>query len=634
MKRTFDPYTRTNQLIADGCVFAASFAAAYLIRFEGLPAWAQSKQFMLWLPYLLAARLWIHWKLGIYRFVWRYVSLSDALAIGRSLLVVTVLALGLRLFYPEWAFLARWVRLPLSVIALEFLLSLVGTLGARGLRRILYERGQRVPLAPDQGRKQVILYGAGRAGILLLKDLDNQHEIEVVGFVDDDPKKVGTIILGKRVLGRGEELSKIVREAHADEVMISIAAASAKTLRQIVRRCQEIPISVTIIPSLGEIVAGRAGISQVREVKLEDLLGRDSNKAEGFDEAVRSGYSGKRILVTGAGGSIGSELVRQLLLLDPDSIGILDKDENLIHDLEQELIFRYPGARIEPQIADIRYRSRLSAVFADFKPEVVFHAAAHKHVPLMEKHPCEAVLNNVYGTEILLKACRDYGVQRFIFISSDKAVNPSSIMGATKRVGEMLVRTAADNGPLRSASVRFGNVVGSRGSVIPLFQKQIRHGGPLTVTHPDVERFFMTVPEAVQLVLCAGSMGRQGEIFVLDMGDPRKILEVAHEVALLSGLVPGKDIEIAMTGLRAGEKITEELIDKDTETLLPTRYDKIRVVSSNRENTADFAQRIELLLEAVQRESPLEVRRILQELDIGFNPKENGEVGLREAAGS
>jgi FlaA1/EpsC-like NDP-sugar epimerase len=623
MKHRFDPYSRTNQLIVDGTIFALSFAAAYLIRFEGAPPWLHIKQFLLWLPYLIAARLLVNWKFGIYRFIWRYVSLPDAVAIGRSLSGVTALLLVLRLFYPGWAIFSNWARLPLSVIALEFLLSLMGTLGARALRRVLYERGQKAPFAPEQRRKRVILYGAGRAGLLLLKELNNHAEVEVVGFVDDDPKKVGTIISGAKVLGSGKALGEIIRRSQIDEVVISIATTDRRALAHIVAQCEGIPIAAKIIPSLHEIVEGHVSISQIREVRIEDLLGRDSVEVTEFDEQVRHVYTGKRILVTGAGGSIGSELVRQLLLLDPESIAILDKNEDSIYELEQELVFRFPDARIEPQIADIRHRERLLALFAEFRPQVVFHAAAHKHVPLMEKHPCEAVLNNVYGTKTLLDACRENGVERFVFISSDKAVNPTSVMGATKRVGEMLVQALANGRSRPSACVRFGNVMDSRGSVIPLFRKQIAEGGPITVTHPEVVRFFMTIPEAVQLVLCAGTLGEQGEVFVLDMGNPRKILDLAHEMALLSGFEPGKDIEIAITGLRPGEKLVEELVGPN-ENPTPTRFEKLSMITSPLPDVNAVTSSVAKLVQAARENNRERVYEALAGMGIGYRPRSGG----------
>ncbi len=623
MRRTFDLYSRTNQLIIDGVIFAASFAAAYLIRFEGIPLWASSKQFLLWFPYLIAARLLVNWRLGIYRFIWKYVSLSDAIAVGKSLFLVTAVLFVMRLFYPQDVILAQRIRLPLGVIALEFLLSLTGTLGARALRRILYERGQIAPLTSDQGRSRVILYGAGRAGLLLLKELKNHGNVEVVAFVDDDSKKVGTVISGVKVLGSGKTLGEIVRRCQIDEVVISIATAGRRVLAQIVGQCEEIPVAAKIIPSLQEIVEGRVSISQIREVRIEDLLGRDSIEMAEFDQQVRQTYAGKRIQVTGAGGSIGSELVRQLLLLEPESIAILDKDENSVYELEQELAFRFPNAHVESQIADIRDRQRLAGLFAEFKPQVVFHAAAHKHVPLMEKHPCEAVLNNVYGTETVLNACRENSVERFVFISTDKAVNPTSVMGATKRVGEALVQAYANGGGLPSACVRFGNVMGSRGSVIPLFKKQIAEGGPITVTHPDVVRFFMTIPEAVRLVLCAGTLGQRGEIFVLDMGNPRNILDLAREMVLLSGYEPGRDIEISITGLRPGEKLIEELFGPN-DNVSPTQFEKLSVLAPVGFSAETVFKNVTRLVNVARQNDRRQVYQVLMAMGLGFSPI-NGE---------
>jgi FlaA1/EpsC-like NDP-sugar epimerase len=422
------------------------------------------------------------------------------------------------------------------------------------------------------------------------------------------------------VLGGGKALEQIARQSQIDEVVISIATAGRKTLADIVARCNEIRVAAKIIPTLQEIIEGRVSISQLREVRIEDLLGRDTVEVAEFDEQVRQVYAGKRILVTGGGGSIGSELVRQLLLLEPGSVAILDKDENSVYELEQELIFRFPAPSIEPMIADVRHEARLGALFEEFKPQVVFHAAAHKHVPLMERHPCEAVLNNVFGTQTLLEACRVNGVERFVYISTDKAVNPVNVMGATKRVGEMLVQAYAARGSLPSACVRFGNVMGSRGSVIPLFQKQIREGGPISVTHPDVVRFFMTIPEAVQLVLCAGTLGRQGEVFVLDMGNPRNILDLANEMATLAGLEPGKDIEIAITGLRPGEKLREELVGY-AEKVCPTKFEKLLMIGPQPLDGDTFFEEVASLVRAAQANNRREVGELLAGMRLGLQAR-------------
>lgn len=359
-------------------------------------------------------------------------------------------------------------------------------------------------------------------------------------------------------------------------------------------------------------------INQSWKVRIDDLLGRGKVEVNEFEEEVREAYAGKRILVTGAGGSIGSELVRQLLLFDPDSVALLDKDENSVYELEQELHFRRPGACIEPLVADIRDRGRLDAIFERIRPQILFHAAAYKHVPLMEKNPCEAVLNNVYGTQTLLETCRAHGVELITFISTDKAVRPTSVMGATKRLGELLVQASAKDSPMISACVRFGNVMGSRGSVIPLFQKQIANGGPITVTHPDVLRFFMTIPEAVRLVLCAASLGRHGDVYVLDMGDPRSILDLAREMIRLSGLEPEKDIEISITGLRPGEKLVEELV-MPTEDVSPTRFKKLIRVGSQPIDCKAMLEGVGRLVKAAKENDPQGIYDILGSLGLDLH---------------
>jgi FlaA1/EpsC-like NDP-sugar epimerase len=620
LKGVFKVRAHTGQVIFDSGIFALSFAASYLIRFEGVPPGANIRQFLVWLPILLAARLLVNWRMGVYCFIWRFVCLSDARAVVRSLLPVTLFLLVLRLFCSDHVLFSAWLRLPLSVIVLEFLLSLSGCLGARVMCRILYERSPGAPLCPGETLKRVVLYGAGRAGILLSRELISHSDIEIVGFVDDDPMKVGTVISGIRVLGTGESLDKMVHHAHVDEVVISIATASPESLTQILLKCQQVPISAKIVPSLQELLTRKTSISHVREIRIEDLLGRGSVEIGELDSGVLQAYAGKRILVTGAGGSIGSELVRQLLLLHPCSVAILDKDENSIYELEQELKFRGPKASIEPVIADVRNRDRLYAILEELKPEVVFHAAAHKHVPLMEKHPCEAVLNNIWGSRNLLEACQQYRVERFVFISSDKAVNPTNVMGATKNVGEKLVQIHAKEGHMRLACVRFGNVMGSRGSVIPLFQKQIAEGGPITITHPDIVRFFMTIPEAVQLVLCAGSLADQGEIFVLEMGSPRKILDLAYQLLRLFGLEPGKDIQIAITGLRPGEKMYEELVGCN-ELISPTRFEKVSMIGGRSlDDCESFLASLESLVSASQRNDFHAVLEILSAMGLGFTP--------------
>lgn len=606
------------QLLIDGVMFAVALSAAFLIRYGALNA-AHWFQLLFWLPVLAASRLLFNRSAGVYRFVWRFICLSDAVAIARAILIPTATLLAFRVFYPQSAPFAYWLRLPIGIIALEYFQSLFFALGSRAASRIHFERSHQYRLGSLRAPKRVIFYGAGRAGVLLAREFRYQADIDIVGFVDDAPEKQGTFVAGLPVLGNGDGFEKIVRRHRVEEVVISVAAASPASLAGIVTRCRRVGLSAKIIPSLRELLSQEAAISHIREIRVEDLLGRCSVDVQALDDRVLSAYRGKSILVTGAGGSIGSELTRQLLSLRPRKLSILDKDENTIYDLEQELKFRNPEIPVEPLIADIKLRERVFAVFAEARPEVVFHAAAHKHVPLMEKHPCEAILNNILGTKNVLEACGLFGVRRFIFVSSDKAVNPTNVMGATKRVGEKLVASFASAGRIQAACVRFGNVMGSRGSVIPLFQRQIEHGGPVTVTHPDIVRFFMTIPEAVQLVLAAGTLAGRGEVFVLDMGSPRRILDLARQMIILCGLEPGQDIEIAITGLRPGEKMSEELVAPG-ESVISTRFDKITSIGNPPFDVQEFRQGISQVIKAAQRNDKQAVYDLLVSLDLGFTP--------------
>jgi FlaA1/EpsC-like NDP-sugar epimerase len=624
-----DGQIRGAQPAIDGAIVALSFLAAYLIRYDGLSR-VHLLQFALWVPLLVAGRLLLLRTLGVHRFLWRFVCLSDAIAIARSLFWVTAGLLLLRWFYPPDAPQAYWLRLALGIIIPEYLLSLCGVLAVRSACRIMQERSDRSAAYAGSPRKRILLYGAGRAGAMLAHELASHGGLEVMGFVDDDPRKAGTVIAGVRVLGGGDALEALVRRSEADEVFISIAGASPRVLTRIVARCRAVPLKTRIVPPVEEIVAGRVNISHVSEIQIKDLLGRSSVAGGDFDFYARAAYAGKRILVTGAGGSIGSELCRQLLLLKPARLAILDKDENSIYELENELKVRDPEAPVEPVIADMKMRERMMVVLAELRPQVVLHAAAHKHVPLMEKNPCEAVLNNVMGLQHVVEGCLKAGVERFVFISSDKAVNPTNVMGATKRVGEKLLSAYTAAGSMRAASVRFGNVMGSRGSVIPLFQRQIEKGGPVTVTHPDILRFFMTIPEAVQLVLCAGSLARNNETFVLDMGNPRRVLDLARQMIELAGLEPGRDIPITITGLRPGEKMEEELAGPG-ESLHGTRFEKVLEIPPATLDGAAFQRDVKALIETARSGDRESVIERLAAMDLGYQPP--AAVPAQAAAG-
>ncbi|MCU0724521.1 MAG: polysaccharide biosynthesis protein [Planctomycetes bacterium] len=409
-----------------------------------------------------------------------------------------------------------------------------------------------------RGRKRVVIVGAGDAGEMLLREMKRHQHLsyDAVGFVDDDPRKRNAKIHGVRVIGRIDELAAIVEREGVEDVIVSIPSASGREMERILEICRNIPIRLRHLPSEGDIVR----LTQIRDVELEDLLEREPVHLD--VDSVREAHRGKRILVTGAGGSIGSEIVRQIAAFEPGQVCLLDWSENALFFLERELLDRYPALPFSVVVADIQDAGRMDQLFAEGRFDRVYHAAAFKHVPLMEQNPCEAVKNNLGGTRILARCALRHGTSRFLLISSDKAVRPTSVMGASKRAAEVLLESLA-GGTTQFVSVRFGNVLGSQGSVVPLFKKQIAAGGPVTVTDRRVVRFFMTIPEAVQLVLEAATLGRGGEVFVLDMGKPVKIDDLARRLIKLSGFRPDEDIAIRYVGLRPGEKLFEELLNEE-----------------------------------------------------------------------
>jgi len=600
----------------DASLWAVSLSAAFLVRGEGRLGAAELAQLLAWMPIVVLGRLALFSRLGMYRLIWRFVSISDAIRLARSFAASVLPLLTIAIVYPRQAPLSAWIRIPASTLVLEGLLALFASLAVRAFRRIQYINERRHTNV-SKPSKRVLLYGAGRAGMMLRREIENNPVFDVVGFIDDDPDKVGSVISDTLVLGRGDDLESLVREWRVDEVIITMATASRSTLARALAKCRRTRIPAKIIPSLREILGGQVQISDLRDTKVEEVLGRESIEVGEFEILAGPTYRGRRVLVTGAGGSIGSELVRQLWRLNPSRIAILDKDENAIYELDQESRRRNVAISLDPHIADARDLSRLRAIFSEFRPQVVFHAAAHKHVPLMEMQPCEAVLNNVGGTRNVLEASSESSVERFVFISSDKAVNPVNVMGATKRIGEMLVQTELRTGHMRYACVRFGNVLGSRGSVVPLFKKQIADGGPVTVTHPDIVRYFMTIQEAVQLILCAGTLAGRGEVFVLDMGRLRNILELAREMILLSGLEPEKDVFTTITGLRPGEKLTEELV-APFEKLSQTHIEKISMIEPRSIDRASFSSGVAELLESARRNDRRRLLEIFDAMELGY----------------
>ncbi|MEM1115325.1 MAG: nucleoside-diphosphate sugar epimerase/dehydratase [Bacteroidota bacterium] len=507
---------------------------------------------------------------GLHRRAWRWASVGDLLTLAAAVtLVTTVLAVAaavLRLEFP----------LPRSVPFIEGVLAILALSGLRLGIRVWHESVSRRNTEAD-GRR-VLVVGAGNAGVMVVREMLRHPDGRMipVGFLDDDPVKRRQRIAGRRVLGRLDQLAAVVRLHAIDEVLIAIPSAGGDVARRVVTAAREAGVKSRTLPPLFDLVSGRVAMSQIREVDLDDLLRRDPIRLDA--DPIRAYIEGRRVLVTGAGGSIGSEIVRQIAPFRPSQIVLLGRGENSVYLIDREMGRRWPDVPREPVICDVRDKDSLQNVFDACRPEVVFHAAAHKHVPLMEANPSQAVWNNVGGTQNLVLLAAEFGVERLVNVSTDKAVNPTNVMGASKRVAEMIVSDVGRQcaGACTMASVRFGNVLGSRGSVVPLFRDQIRRGGPVTVTHPDMVRYFMTIPEAAQLVLQAGSYAESGSVYVLDMGKPVKIADLARDLILLSGLEPGKDIEIQFTGARPGEKLFEELLTAEEGTKA-SQHDKIFV---------------------------------------------------------
>jgi FlaA1/EpsC-like NDP-sugar epimerase len=468
-------------------------------------------------------------------------------------------------------------RVPISIILMNALTAFGGMLALRVARRGFHERSlrQRRSAGPGGGpRVPTLLVGAGAAGVMAVREIRSRGEqgLDLRGFVDDDPLKQGAVIHGLRVLGPTEALPRLVPSLGIEQVIITIAEAPQAQLQRILRICEGIPVKAQMIPALYDLLQGKVSISELRAVDVEQLLHRETVSFAENDLGPFLG--GKAVAVTGAGGSIGSELARQVARFSPSSLLLVERAEPALYEIDRELREAWPSLSVVPVLADVGDSARMRAVFSRHRPQVVAHAAAHKHVPLVETNAAEAVRNNVLGTMHLAEAAGELGVETFILISTDKAVRPSSVMGATKRVAELVVQDLGRRFPTRYVAVRFGNVLGSAGSVIPLFREQIARGGPVTITHPDMQRYFMTIPEAAVLTLQAGAMGAGGEIFVLDMGEPIRIVDLARRMIELSGHPRSDEIEIVYTGVRPGEKLFEEL-QYGSEAIDQTRHPKI-----------------------------------------------------------
>ncbi|MCC6544183.1 MAG: polysaccharide biosynthesis protein [Nitrospirae bacterium] len=543
------------------------------------------------LPVIILVRLGLFYFMDLHKGLWRYASVRDVIQIFKAVIfssaingLIIYLVMGLHAY-------------PRSILVMDtiFLIGLMG--GVRLGTRIIREK-TRLTLREDRG---VFIYGAGDAGELLLRDMlkNPGYSHHVTGFIDDDDKKKGLKIHSVPVLGSGDDLPHLIKKHDPEEIIIAIPSAKPLQVQKIMGKCSKHHVALKTLPSLRDVIRGQVTVNQIRDISIEDLLFRDPVSIN--PENIRDLVCGKRVFVTGAAGSIGSELCRQIIKHNPRSLVLYDRNENGLYFIDHELGNKYSRDFFSVVIGDICDTNRLYMKFKKYKPEIVFHAAAYKHVPLMEDNIIESVKNNVQGTWNVMELSDQTGVETFVQISTDKAVNPTSVMGASKRIAEMAVGHMNSISSTKFIVVRFGNVLGSSGSVVPLFREQLKKGGPITVTHPDIQRFFMTIPEAVQLVLQAAAMGKGGETFVLDMGEQIKIVDLAHNLITLSGLVPEKDIKIVYTGLRPGEKLYEELFDTE-ENILPTSHEKINMAISGTNGIDSgkfFDQLIELQIKAL-----------------------------------
>jgi FlaA1/EpsC-like NDP-sugar epimerase len=590
-------------------VFALSGVAAFLLRFDFNLPLGYIRHLAYALPIWIGIKMVVFHAAKLHRGWWQYVSVGDlvrlvlANIIGSTLSCIAILSIAPPGF-------------PRTIYLLDLIICFLGTAGIRVIVRMLAEATANT--RNGTAEKETLIYGAGEAGVTLLREIQRNPKLpyQVRGFLDDWPEKKGMRILGVPVLGGGDQVVEWVTKFHVGTILIAIPSANGAQMTRILEHCHMVGVECKTIPGLGDVIEERGLVGQIREVDVEDLLGR--NPVHLKEDQIRGKIEGKIVLVTGAAGSIGSELCRQIARFNPAGIVGFEIAESPLFEIDRDMRQEFPAIPFYPEIGSIQNRTRLDEVMLRHSPAIIYHAAAYKHVPMMEAHVFEAIENNIFGTYNVAMAAAEHGVEDFIMISSDKAVRPTNIMGATKRVAELLLLALQDRGT-RYVAVRFGNVLGSNGSVIPTFKKQIAAGGPVTVTHREMRRYFMTIPEASQLVLQASTMGLSGEIFVLDMGAPVKIVDLARNLVLLSGLRPDEDIKIEFTGIRPGEKLYEELhfMEEDT---IPTSCEKIKIFTGNGVPSVGMEPYLEEIRRICQRRDVLDLVLTLKELIPEYNP--------------
>lgn len=615
IKRT--PFTRTVFFVASD-IFLISFSIylAFFLRFEGQIPSQYFGDILLMLSVTLILALPIFYLNKLYSFSWSYVSAEELISLIKATTLVFAFLGVFLFFFKDYPVL---IGFPRSTFFMSYFLIILLSGGIRFAKRIyllLFRKKTK------HKKERTLIVGAGDAGEQILRSiLSAQSNIfEPVGFVDDSPVKQGVLIHGVKVMGKIDDIPRIIKEQRIESMIVALPSADSFVIRKAVEQARKAGIkNIKIVPTLTEIVDGKVSIADLKELKIEDLLGREPIS---FDfEAIRKFIQDKKILITGAAGSIGSELCRQIAKFKPGLLIALDQDETGIFNIAQEMKSQFPGLKFETIIGDILDKEKMEYVFEKFRPQIVFHAAAYKHVPLMEAHPDEAVKNNIFGTKTIAEVAVKFGTEKFVFISTDKAVNPTSVMGATKRVGEMICQSLNKEGSCRFVAVRFGNVLDSRGSVIPVFKEQIKKGGPVRVTHPEMKRYFMMIQEACLLVMQAAEMGKGGEVFVLDMGKPIKIIDLARELIRLSGLEPDKDIPIVFSGPRPGEKFFEDILTAEEGTEA-THRDRIFIAKLAEVDKEKLESQLSRLKEVLHQRNKEAIIKMLEEMVPSFSHKD------------
>lgn len=623
---------RALQLTIDLAVLGTALLVSFLIRFEWHFPPLAFKRFVIDCPYVVGLEYVAMMGFGVPRSAWRYVGLRESVRILVAMSCATALMIGVRFAAPvfDWIYGYRYAQIPVGVSIINFSLGYIGITGVRIVRRLIGERVEFSSRAAGSAMTRTVLVGAGQAGLVVAKEINGRPDLGMttVGFLDDDVRKLGAVIHGIPVVGTTNELEAVCRRLGAERILITVANAPGGEIRRIKSLCDRAGIPAKIIPGIYEIVGSNINLSKIRDVTIEDLLRRAPVELE--TSAISDAVANETVLVTGAGGSIGSELCRQLCRFRPLHLVLVERSENALFGVHRELCAAFPGLAdsIVPCIGDVCDSDRIDEIFAAWRPSMVFHAAAHKHVPMMERNAVEALKNNVLGTRVVARAANTLGAREFVFISTDKAVNPTSVMGLSKRLAEIYVQALSrKSSTCRYVTVRFGNVLGSAGSVIPIFKEQIAAGGPVTVTHPEMKRYFMTIPEACQLVLQAATLGEGGEIFILDMGEPVRIVDLARDLVRLSGLRPDSDIPIVITGTRPGEKLFEELSVAE-ESAAKTRHPKIYIGRIQAHDLETVEEKIGALRHAIQVHDDASVGNLCRELV----PEYSGELGRADSA--